>query len=215
MPDDTLQFDRVQGPAPAAACSACNAALVDAYYQAAGRVFCGSCAQAIHRQLHSPEGRAGRVVKSIAFGLGGAIAGGAAYGAVLALLHLNAALVTILIGWLVAKAMRKGAGGRGGIGYQVGAVAMTYLSIGFFATLAEVVRAEPGSLGFLRSAVICIIGAFVTPVHMGMDSILSALISALGLLQAWRGCAAYRVEVTGPHALAAAPAPPADAPPAP
>ncbi len=223
MAENELQFDRVEGSAGASPCASCQRPLIGSYYQAGGRIFCRSCAKALEDTLHGTEGQAGRVLKATVWGIGGGIAGGAVYAAVLALAHINLALITILIGWLVGKAVRKGAGGRGGRGYQALAVAITYLSIGFFGTLGPVLSSAAESKGLLESALVCIVGAVIGPVLMGMGSILSALITVFGLYEAWKLCGAIHIEVTGPHVLAPvasvaplqAPPPPRPPPPPP
>ena len=53
----------------------------------------------------------------------------AIYFAVIALAHLEIGIVAILIGYMVGYAIRKGARGRGGLRFQVMAVALTYLSV--------------------------------------------------------------------------------------
>ena len=216
MAENDLQFDQVQLPAGASACTACQRPLIGSYYQAGGRVFCEGCAQAIENTLHGTDGQTGRVLKATVWGIGGGIAGGAVYAAVLALTHINLALITILIGWLVGKAVRKGAGGRGGIGYQILAVAITYLSIGFFAALAEVLGPDSETKGFLASTLVCIFGAVVGPVLMGTHSIFGAIVTAIGLYEAWRLCGTLKIEITGPHVLApVASVPPPHVPPLP
>ena len=87
------------------------------------------------------------------------------------------------------------------MGYQILAVLITYLAIGFFATLAEVVTSEEAR-SFLANAFICIFGAFAGAVFMAMHSILGGVITFFGLMRAWQLNKAVQVEVTGPHALA-------------
>ncbi len=193
-------------------CNACHVNLVGSYYQAGGQILCESCVQGLRAVLHGKEGQTGRVLKAIGMGIGGGILGGAVYAAVLALAHINAALITILIGWLVGKGVRRGAGGRGGRGYQALAVAITYLSIGFFASLADVLGPELRDNGFLASAAICIVGAFIGPVLMGTHSLFGAIITVFGLLQAWQLCGAIKIDISGPHKLAPVPTAPAPAP---
>ena len=88
--------------------------------------------------------RLGRTAKALLMGSGAALLGALIHFSVLHFLQINAALVTILMGWLVGKAVRKGSGGRGGWRYQVMALLLTYLSI----AMAYV----PLLIGELRSA---------------------------------------------------------------
>ena len=198
--DTELQFDQVPRPA-GTSCSACHGALLGSYWQANGHTLCAQCAENVRNTFAGKSGGFLRLMKATGLGIGGGVAGGAVYAAVLAIAHINAALVTILIGWLVGKGVSKGCGGRGGVGYQILAVVITYLSIGFFATLAEVVTGEEAR-SFLANAFICVFGAFAGAVLMASNSILSGIITFFGLLQAWQSNKAVQVEVTGPHALA-------------
>jgi hypothetical protein len=152
--------------------------------------------------LDRPKARALRVGKAALFGIGGGIAGGAVYTAVLAALNINAALITILIGWLVGKGVHKGSDGRGGRGYQILAVVITYMSIGSFAFLSEVFGEGAGKFSILEAIFFCAMGAIVGPVTMATSSLLSGLITFFGLMQAWRQNGQTQVSITGPHALA-------------
>lgn len=127
---EDLQFDRAEfATAPTASCGACQAVLTDTYYQANSRLLCGSCADGLKNVLLGSGSRFGRVAKALLLGFGAAIVGALIHFSVLHFLQINAALVTILMGWLVGKAVRNGSGGRGGWRYQIMAVMLTYLSI--------------------------------------------------------------------------------------
>ncbi len=67
---------------------------------------------------------------ALAYGAAAALAGAIGY-ALVGLTGFMVSIVTIAIGWLVAKAMMTASGGVGGRGYQVAAVALTYLSASF------------------------------------------------------------------------------------
>jgi hypothetical protein len=197
--DTELQFDQVQQPA--AACSACQSALRGSYFQAGGHMLCESCAGNVRNAFQDKSGGFGRLLKATALGVGGGLAGGAVYTAVLAIAHINAALVTILIGFLVGKGVSKGSGGRGGVGYQILAVLITYLAIGLSAMLAEVLTTDAAHGSIFKQVAICIIGAFIGPVVVATSSILGAVITFFGLLRAWQSNKAVQVQITGPHTL--------------
>src|SRR6185295_7386395 len=72
---------------------------------------------------------AGGVGKALLFGIPAALLGTAIYYAIMAFTGYEFALVAILIGWMVGKAVHKGSGGRGGRRYQIIAVILTYISI--------------------------------------------------------------------------------------
>ena len=101
--------------------------------------------------------------------------------------------------------MRKGSGERGGLGYQFLAVTITYLTIGLTFVLVSFSDVD----GHDVSVLACIIGAFVEPVLAAKESILGAIITFFGLMQAWQLNRKITLEITGPHALApGAPVPP-------
>jgi hypothetical protein len=67
--------------------------------------------------------------KSVMYGLGAAVAGSALYGIVMLATGAEFALLSILVGLMVGKAMIHGSGGRGGRKLQIVAVLLTYGSI--------------------------------------------------------------------------------------
>jgi hypothetical protein len=75
------------------------------------------------------------------FGLGAGIVGAVIYYAVLAIAHLQIGIIAILIGYMVGYAVRKGARGRGGLRFQVLAVALTYTSVALAYTPIVVTQA--------------------------------------------------------------------------
>jgi len=201
--DNELQFDDAQGSIGTSACSGCKSALSGAYFQANGKVLCERCAEGVRKFFHSSEGGFGRFLKATAFGLAGGLVGGAVYTGVLALTQINAALITILIGWLAGKAVRAGSGGRGGVGYQILAVGITYWIIGLSFMMTAVLSAHGKHHSFGVAIFACGIGAFVAPVMEATHSILGGVITFFGLMQAWKWNAPVRVNITGPHTLGA------------
>ena len=199
--ENDLQFDRVQQPA-ASACSACQSALLGSYFQANGQILCDSCAENIRKLLGPADGGFARFLKAAAFGIGGGLAGGAVYFGVLKFAHINASIITILIGWLVGKAVRKGSDGRGGLGFQILAVAITYLTIGLTFMIVSFADGDGHDVSPVGTVIACIVGAFIAPVLAATESILGAIITFFGLMQAWQMNRRINLEITGPHALA-------------
>lgn len=127
---DDLQFDRAEfATTPAASCGACQAVLSESYYQANSQLLCARCADGLTQALLGTGTRFGRAGKALLLGSAAALVGALIHFSVLHFLEINAALVTILMGWLVGKGVRNGSGGRGGWRYQLMAVLLTYLSI--------------------------------------------------------------------------------------
>jgi hypothetical protein len=131
-----LQFDRVVPESPSSTarsnlsvvCAACHASIETEYYSINGNTFCSRCRTAVESATETPQGMTPLVTATV-FGLGAGVVGAAIYYAVLAIAHLQIGLVAILIGYMVGYAVRKGARGRGGLRFQVLAVALTYASV--------------------------------------------------------------------------------------
>src|SRR5258708_11741731 len=130
MPDEEkLQFHTAEYAAADASprCGLCKAEIGDTYYHLNGSAICKVCA--VQRQAN-PEPPAGRAFgKSVLYGLGAALAGSALYGIVLLATGAEFALLSILIGIMVGKAMMHGSGGRGGPEVQNAALRPPHSSI--------------------------------------------------------------------------------------
>ena len=132
-----LQFDRAVTGSPSSApsdkpavvCFACQASIETNYYDVNGKPFCGRCRAGLASAAETPRGMI-PLVTAGAFGIGAGIVGAVIYYAVIAITHFEIGIVAILIGWMVGYAVRKGARGRGGLRFQILAVALTYVSIG-------------------------------------------------------------------------------------
>ena len=135
-PLQPLQLDRVITESAASAspdkpvvvCEFCQTSIDTEYYHVNGTMCCEGCRRRLESATETPRGFAPLVVAG-AFGLGAGIVGAAIYYAVIAITHLEIGIVAILIGYMVGRAVRKGARGRGGLRFQILAVALTYLSV--------------------------------------------------------------------------------------
>jgi hypothetical protein len=131
-PSEDLQFDRAE-PVPGAsaspaACAACKQPLASLYYQVNGQPACERCkAQLEYDQMSGSA--VGNVVRAGVFGLLAALAGGALWYAVRATTGYEVGLIAIVVGVMVGGAVRAGCRRRGGVGYQLLAVALTYFGI--------------------------------------------------------------------------------------
>ncbi len=145
---EELQFDRVitestasAAPSqPAVICAACHTSIQTVYHHINGKVFCSRCRTAVESAAKTPQGLVPLMIAGL-FGLGAGAVGAAIYYAVIAFAHLEIGLVAILIGYMVGYAVRKGARGRGGLRFQVMAVALTYAAIALAYTPIAVNRA--------------------------------------------------------------------------
>jgi hypothetical protein len=132
---EQLQFDRVvvadaagAQPHTGITCSVCHLAIPTEYYTVNGHVVCAHCRENIEDAVETPRG-AGTLLVAALFGLGAGLAGAFIYFAVIYFANLEIGIVAILIGYMVGYAVRKGARGRGGLRFQILAIALTYGSI--------------------------------------------------------------------------------------
>jgi hypothetical protein len=124
-----LQFERAEfDQTPSVACAQCKTPLESSYYDVNGQTVCERCRYAIEAALTTGSS-SGRVFRAIGAGVGAAIAGAILYYAVAAISGYEIGLIAIAVGYAVGVAVRWGSGGRGGRGYQVLAVALTYMAI--------------------------------------------------------------------------------------
>jgi len=125
----SLQLDRAEFPENAPErCAACGRALGGSYYEVGGRTCCAACQERIVAALAGRPGPAG-FLRAAGAGLGAAAVGSAIYFAVRAATGYEFGLISILVGFLVGKAVHWGCGGRGGWPYQALAMLLTYLAI--------------------------------------------------------------------------------------
>jgi len=132
VPSGDLQFDKVEPaegqPGSPTVCAACQKPLVSFYYQVNGRPACERCKAQI--QYDEASGSAvGNVLRASVFGLLAALAGGAIWYAVRATTGYEVGLIAVVVGIMVGGAVRAGSRRRGGVAYQLLAVALTYFGI--------------------------------------------------------------------------------------
>lgn len=202
-----LQFDAAErtGDAPAGAtCVQCKRIVAGEYYEAAGRIVCGSCKRLIESEEAS-RAESGSFLRALVFGLGGA-AGGAAlwYGVRAATGGWEIGLIAIVVGFMVGYTVRAGGGAAGGRKYQILAVVLTYLAIGT-TYIPYVMRSTPAASDLVAMLWL----AIVMPVYAGLAglpmSLISLLITAFALHQAWRMTAETRIVFTGPYQVGGTP----------
>lgn len=208
-----LQFARAEvGPAAAVTCLQCQQPVGETYYEAAGKTVCERCKRQIEYHLAEGAGFAG-FLKALAFGSAGGALGALLWYGVRALSGYEVGLIAIVVGWLVGRGVNLGTGGRGGVGFQILAVLVTYTSIAM-QYLPDVWKALHESQELEGAArvvafVIAVPFAFAAPFLMGFQNIIGILIIGFGLWQAWQMNARPKVAFSGPFRVAAPPAVPA------
>jgi hypothetical protein len=184
----------------ATGCTSCRQPLGDVYWTLNGHVACTRCKEQAEAWHAGGGSSVARVFKAIALGSLGGIVGAAIWYLIAHYAHLTIGFVAILVGWLVGSGVRKGSGYRGGLGYQLLAVGLTYLSIAasqypeVVAGLSEGDRAMNRVLACVVALPLCLISPFFM-------NIISIAIAAFGLFEAWRINRPHAVAITGPHAL--------------
>jgi hypothetical protein len=175
MTDQTPSFDEGHAAAGPATCSRCETALTE-YWAVDGAVLCERCKDEVLEERSSAAGSTARVAKAFGIGSAGMLAGAAVWYAVAKFSGYEIGLIAILLGYLVGKGVLLGSGKRGGLGYQLLAVALTYLGIGVgMAPLAyqEVRTAYQQEADSLKAA------DSVTPVTQLSDSAIDVELATL------------------------------------
>lgn len=108
-------------------CASCNQPLAGSYYEIDGRVCCAACHEKVVAK-GAPPGAAG-FLRALGAGVAAGAAGAGIYFAVRAATGYEFSLISILVGYMVGKAVHWGVRGRGGWLYQGLAVLLTYLAI--------------------------------------------------------------------------------------
>jgi hypothetical protein len=224
---DRAEFENL----PAGAlCAECRIPLGGYYYEANGATVCERCKCDIEARFTSGSS-GGRVVRALGAGLGAAFVGSLVYFLVSAFTGYEFGLIAIAVGWGVGMAVRWGANGRGGKGYQVLAVALTYLAIvstyippiveeilkpeaveegavNAPAVHADLAVAEPEEPATMRDvflgSVFLIALAAAAPFLAGVENIIGLVIIGIGLWEAWKLNRFQELKVTGPHTIASA-----------
>jgi hypothetical protein len=130
MSSEVPKFDVVDAVTPVgtAPCAECRGPIVDTYYETDHGVICAACHTRIAGEV-ATQSTSGRFSRALGFGAAAATAGATIYFAVLAATGHEVSLLVLLVGFMVGKAVRVGARGRGGRRYQWLAVALTYLAV--------------------------------------------------------------------------------------
>jgi hypothetical protein len=209
---EDLQFERADfGTAPVAmTCTGCHQPIAGDYYDVNGKPFCAACTSAI-RQAHGDSAGAAAFPRALGAGLGAGAVGSALYYIVEKVSGYQLAIIAIAVGFLVGRAVRWGTGGRGGLVYQLLAVALTYTAIAF-SWLPFVLEhnQEAFAIGDLIPLTTFMIGL---PIRIGLESPFTLLVIGIGLWEAWKFTAPVPLAVSGP--FTAAPPPPTAIPPVP
>jgi hypothetical protein len=233
VPVEQLQFrhaEPVGAPTASKRCAACKSAVYDTYFQAAGHDICPSCAARIQSGQQAPPAHS--LLKAALYGGGAAIAGCALYAFVAIAANLQLALLAILIGYMVGRAVRHASNGLGGRHQQILAVLLTYFSITFSyvvvfiyeagskhapsaqqsgaaATTTPTAPRKVAPMNPSTAAVVLVGLAAIAPfLALGSNPVgglISLVIIFFGLRQAWRMTGRSDIPIFGPYNVAGTP----------
>lgn len=211
-------------------CAACKSPIDNLYYTAGEQILCPACREGVVQNLF-PGTRVSRFLRAAGFGILVSIAGAALWYGVRWMTGYDLGLIAVAVGFGVGLAVRKGAHFRGGIGYQLLAVVLTYLTI--CASYAPVVvnvlyhgvtevthtaDGQPESVtavppmiheeDHMPVALQMVVAGFVilvSPILVGKQSLILVLIYLFALWEAWKLNRRIRLELSGPFSLAPPP----------
>jgi hypothetical protein len=193
------------------------------YYAANGATVCERCKCDIEARFTAGSS-GGRVIRALGAGLGAAFVGSLVYLLVSAGTGYEFGLIAIAVGWGVGMAVRWGSNGRGGKGYQVLAVALTYLAIVSTyippivqeilkpvaveeeAVSASAVNADLSAVADSKNSTMrdLFLGSVSCSrrrrcaISRGVENIISLVIIGIGLWEAWKLNRFQEFTVTGP-----------------
>jgi hypothetical protein len=125
-PSPSLSFETTE-PARTT-CTFCGRPLFGEYYTLNGQVACGDCPATLAAHHGGSAGPAG-VARAIGLGSAAGFVGAIVWWAIRRFASIEIGLIAIGIGHFVGLGVRRGSRGRGGVGFQVLAVALTYFWI--------------------------------------------------------------------------------------
>jgi hypothetical protein len=134
-------------------CRICNSLISGQYYRVNGQMACSTCAtQASEGQ---PSDSHSAFARGLLLGIGAALLGLALYAGFTIVTGFYVGYIALGVGWLIAKAIKKGANGLGGPRYQIAAVLLTYAAISMAAVpiwIADGIKHRPQVAGQQQSA---------------------------------------------------------------
>ena len=225
---DALQFRKAEMAAEntGRVCKVCRQPVSGEYYQINGADGCASCTQHL-AAFQKRRGGWPEFGRAALFGLGAAVAGSLLYALVSYATHMNFALIAIVVGVIVAKAVLAGSRGCRGRRFQVLAVLLTYGSITtsyipeLITGITEIQKTKQKKTGSAEKSappapttaksmngaqlvfglVFLVILALIAP-FFGLTSfsgLIHLIIIGIGLMQAWRRTKAINVVIAGPY----------------
>jgi len=197
----SIQFDRADYGAPAPSqlvCTSCGRPVVQSYYTVGDRVVCSACRE---RFADAGGSALGRFFRAFGAGLVAALIGAVVWWGVRAATGYEIGLISIGIGYAVARGIMWGTYGRTNVMYRVLAVLLTYAgaALNYVPDLATGMAhgKTPGAIHYAVAAVV----SFATPFLMGFENLIGLLIILFGMWQAWKLTSPRVAVVAGPFSV--------------
>ncbi len=223
--DEQLQFEIAEpvagtaGNAPAQICAICKRPITATYFALKHIVLCPACCKLA--QAPPAGSKSNRFLKALLFGIGAAILGTIIWFAVREVAHVQVGLVAVAVGFLIGKAVHRGSGGRGGRGYQIMALVLTYCCIAgnylpdVLKGLADAShKAHPAAVATSKHhtpvqlavatvelVVILVAITLAAPILIGFSNPISLFIQGIALWEAWKFNKPRVLPITGPYTL--------------
>ncbi|MBN1611971.1 MAG: hypothetical protein JW940_35395 [Polyangiaceae bacterium] len=181
-------------------CRSCRARIDGEYFTINQQALCPRCREKVVRGLALAPGSFSR---ALGFGALAAAGGAAVYYAVAALTGYELGIIAIVVGVVVGKAVRRGAGTRSHWSYRALGLGLTWASIS--ATyLPPILESMRGSAADAKALTVAFLFALFVPVLLCVKGeVMSLIILAIGLWEGWRFSAAPVISVEGPFRLGA------------
>jgi hypothetical protein len=229
---DGLQFDHAefeQAAPSTVTCAACKRPIADQYFEINGTIVCETCKGVIEARLRGGSGLV-RFSRALVFGSGVAIIGTIGCALIFRATkgEIGMGLLLILMGYLIGRAVRVGSRNLGGLGFQLLAVAITYLAIGaaYTAVLLSIdkpknppaakVPADPAGQPpeqgpgraarpplsgpeLVAMAIFVALFSIQMPFVVAQQNVITIVIIGFALWQAWRMNQRIKLVVTGPY----------------
>jgi predicted lipid-binding transport protein (Tim44 family) len=123
----TPQFGTAEFQGGPDRCQLCGETLGSTYYRVGPKQSCPACAE--KAKFETPKDTHAAFVRGVLFGCGGALLGLIAYSTFGIMTGLVIGYLSLLVGYIIGKAIMMGSRGIGGRRYQIAALLLTYAAV--------------------------------------------------------------------------------------
>lgn len=127
MLESSPQFTTAEYSGAGNNCTLCRLPITARYFLVNKKTVCEGCTRQVEQRF--PKDSHSAYVRGILFGIGAAIIGMIGYAAFTIKTGIFIGIVSVAVGWFIAKAITTGSRGIGGRRYQIAAVLLTYAAV--------------------------------------------------------------------------------------